>query len=71
MVEGDCMQIGQTVKVIDAFENEQLRRVVSFDFRNVYVCRDEEWEAAKGESRQPISIGFPRNFVLGVVNEGR
>jgi hypothetical protein len=70
-VEGIPMQIGQIVKVIDAFENEQDRRIVSFDFRNVYVCRDEEWKAAQDENRLPISIGFPRNFVLGVVNEGR
>jgi hypothetical protein len=65
------MQIGQIVKVLDAFENEQDRRVVSFDPRNVYVCRDEEWKAARAENRPPISIGFPRNFVLGVVNERR
>jgi hypothetical protein len=65
------MQIGQIVKVLDAFENEQYRRVVSFDLRNVYVCRDDEWESARAENRQPISIGFPRNFVLEVVTEGR
>ena len=46
-MEGAHMQIGQIVKVLDAFENEQDRRVVSFDFRNVYVCRDEEWKAAR------------------------
>jgi hypothetical protein len=65
------MQIGQIVKVLDAFENEQYRRIVSFDSRNVYVCRDDEWESSRTDNRQPISIGFPRNFVVEVLNEGR
>jgi hypothetical protein len=63
------MTYGQLVKVMEAFENKTLKRVVSADDRNVYVCRDEEFQLAKAEKREPISIGFPRQFVLGVEDE--
>jgi hypothetical protein len=60
------MRVGDTVKVMDAFENEQLKRVVAWDDRNIYVCREDEFTLAKSEDREPISIGFPRPFVLGL-----
>lgn len=64
------MKIGQRVEVQEAFELKAVKRIVSIDFRNVYVCTDEEYQAAVNEKREPIIIGFPRQFILGVVNEG-
>jgi hypothetical protein len=63
------MHHGQMVEVLEAFENKQVKRVISADIRNVYVCTDEEYQRASVEKREPICIGFPRQFVLGVVHE--
>jgi hypothetical protein len=65
------MKAGACVEVQEAFENKSLKRVVAADQANVYVCTEEEYQAAKQERREPISIGFPRQFVLGVVDEFR
>lgn len=64
------MIFGQRVVVKEAFENKQLKRVISEDSRNVYVCTDEEYQASVAEKRSPICIGFPRQFILRVMNEG-
>lgn len=64
------MMMGQTVKVQEAFDLKAVKRVVAADHRNVYVCTDEEFKAAAREKREPICIGFARQFILGVVNEG-
>lgn len=64
------MRQGQSVEVVEAFDFKTVKRVVSVDARNVYVCTDEEYSAALSEDREPICIGFPRQLVLGVLNEG-
>ena len=64
------MKIGQRIEVQEAFDLKAVKRVVSVDFRNVYVCTDEEYQTAVSEKREPTIIGFPRQFVLGVVHEG-
>ena len=63
------MKPGQTVEVLEAFDIKSIKRVVAVDFRNVYVCTEEEFQLANEEQREPINIGFPRQFVLEVVNE--
>jgi len=34
------------------------RRVIAMSDRLVYVCRDDEYEVATREGREPISVGF-------------
>ena len=58
------MQKGQTVKVKDGFGNELLRRIVDWDEINIYLCKDEEFNAAMAENRDPLCIGFNRKYVL-------
>jgi hypothetical protein len=65
------MRKGQAVEVMEAFDFKSVKRIVSVDDKNVYVCTDEEYKMALSEQREPICIGFAREFVLGVVNEGR
>jgi hypothetical protein len=65
------MEIGQKIRVMEAFENISIKRIVSADHRNLYVCTEEEFELAKAENREPISIGFGRQYVLGILDEGR
>jgi hypothetical protein len=67
---GAIMRYGAEVEVTEAFENKVLRRVVATDERNVYVCTEREFREAEAGGREPVSIGFPRQFVLRVVNEG-
>lgn len=34
------------------------------DFLVVWVCREEEWEAAQREQRQPLGVPWPADDVL-------
>ena len=64
------MRCGQQVRVQEAFEIKDVKRIVSVDDRTVYVCREEEFRQAKAERREPVSVGFSRQFVLEVLDEG-
>ena len=64
------MRNGQRIEVQEAFGNKDVKRLVSADERNVYVCREEEFRKAGVENREPITIGFPRSSVLKVMDEG-
>jgi hypothetical protein len=64
------MRYGAEVEVQEAFETKMVKRVVATDERNVYVCTEREFSDAEAGRREPVSIGFPRQFVLRVVNEG-
>jgi hypothetical protein len=64
------MERGQRVEVQEAFDSKAFKRVVDADDRNVYVCTDREFKNASVENREPVSIGFPRQYVLRVINEG-
>ncbi len=57
------MQRGQQVKVQEAFAGQQVKTVVAWDEKYVYVCRNEEYKMAQEEKREPKNIGFPREFV--------
>jgi hypothetical protein len=67
------MHRGQRVEVVEAFAGQQLKAVVAWDDKYVYVCREEEYRKAEEEKREPRNIGFPREFVREVKlkNEGR
>jgi hypothetical protein len=65
------MRVGQRVEVMEAFDNKAVKRVVAADENNLYVCTEEEYQAAQREHREPLCIGFGRQFVLGVMDEGR
>lgn len=65
------MKAGSLVEVLEAFGKKELKRVIAQDDRNVYVSTEHEYSSARAENRDPVCIGFPRQFVLRVVNEGR
>lgn len=49
-----------------ADKDEILNRVLVSVENNVYfVCRPEEFEAAAKEGREPVCIGFRREYVVG------
>ncbi len=55
---------GQHIDVRDAF-GRTLRRVAvgpvdpGYDFAVVWACREEEWEAAQAEQREPDATPWP------------
>lgn len=59
---------GSKVAVRDAFGDELPRRAVTGvvdgdDFPVVWVCREEEWEAARAEGREPDAVPWPAEAV--------
>ena len=58
------MIAGQQVKLIADRDEVITRTIVSVDNDVYFVCKSEEFEAAKMENREPICIGFRREYVL-------
>ena len=59
------MQKGQKVTVVD-FEGKKLdRRVVAEVGEVVFICKEEEFKAAEKEKREPRSVGFKKQWILG------
>ena len=58
------MQIGQTIR-LRAYGDEVLQRVVVSEVEDtVYVCMQQEFEAAKADNRAPKCVGFNRKFII-------
>jgi hypothetical protein len=58
------MERGAWVQV-RAFGGEILaRRVVEVDGDTIAICRDEEYQTAQREGREPITVGFPRSAIV-------
>jgi hypothetical protein len=63
----NTIKIGSLVEV-SAYGGETLRRrVVEIRDETVYICRNDEWDIAKRERRDPQTVGFNRRFVLRVL----
>jgi hypothetical protein len=54
------MQKGQTITVVNFEGKKLLMRVAGLIGNVVLICRDEEFEAAKREGREPRSVGFKK-----------
>jgi hypothetical protein len=58
------MNEGSTVK-LRAYGGEIIeRRIVAVRGNTVAVCKDEEYQAAQREGREPLSVGFPLSAVV-------
>ena len=58
------MKEGQLIR-LQAYGDKALQMiVVSEEGDTVYVCRMEEYEAAKTDNRDPKCVGFNRQFIL-------
>ena len=61
---GATMRKGQKVTVED-FEGKKLeRRVVGEVGDIVFICKEEEFEAAERDGREAHSIGFKKKWIL-------
>jgi alpha-D-ribose 1-methylphosphonate 5-phosphate C-P lyase len=56
---------GQAVRLSSA-QGEVDRVVVEDRGDVVFVCREDEYEAAQKEGRQPIMVGFKRHDIVAV-----
>lgn len=58
------MERGDWVRV-RAYGGEIItRRVVEVDGDIIVICRDDEYQAARREGREPVSVGFPRSAIV-------
>ena len=58
------MREGDLVRV-KAYGGEQVtRRLVAVRGDVLLICRDEEYEAAQREGRQPVCVGFHKEDVI-------
>ena len=63
---------GDVIEVVNALGEHQRRVALTgvvdgHDFRVVWVCRSEEWAAARREGRVPEGIPYPEEDVLAVI----
>jgi hypothetical protein len=65
-MDDNQLKIGCLVEVT-AYKGEILkRRVVEIQGQTVYICREDEWQKATEERRDPESVGFNRQYVRPV-----
>lgn len=48
---------------------EIIRRVVAEEGNTVYVTKEEEYQRAATEAREPTSVGFPANAIISMIVE--
>ena len=58
------MKVGAIVRLRGYGGEELRRRLVAEDERHVAVCREEEYQAAQRERREPKAVNFLKEFVL-------
>jgi len=58
------MKPGQMVKLRGYGNEELVRRVLRLDKDIVVVCRQDEYEKAQSERREPLGVGFHISEVL-------
>ena len=64
---------GDPVTILTALGERLPRRALTgvttgSDFLVVWVCREEEWEAARRDSREPEGVPWPADDVIPVMN---
>ena len=58
------MSQGDLVKLRAYGEEEIIRRIVLEEDSTVYVCMEEEYQAAINEGREPVCVGFPMESII-------
>lgn len=56
---------GEVVTLLADGDEVIKRTVVSVQNGVLFVCKSEEFEAATKEGREPVCIGFRREYVVG------
>ncbi len=59
------MITGQALKLISDGDIVITRRLVAVENGLLFVCKDEEYKAARQEQREPTCIGFRPEYLVG------
>ena len=59
------MKAGYEVSLLAHGDRMITRTVVAVENGYLYVCRKEEFETARAESREPVAIGFRAEYLTG------
>ena len=62
------MQAGDTIRVIGDQGRELVRRLVEVRGQLILICKQDEFQAARAEGREPVCVGFKASKVVGVVD---
>jgi hypothetical protein len=65
------MTTGQLLTIVSDGDNIIQRKLVSVENDMFFVCKPEEFEAASRERREPICIGFKREYILDLGDDNR
>lgn len=57
------LKIGDLVTVVDYKGQKLTRKAVEISLDTVYVCTEQEFQAAKAEGKEPICVGFLVQYV--------
>jgi hypothetical protein len=58
------MKTGDLITVIDFEGRKLLRKAVEISVEVVYVCTEEEYDSALQIGKEPICVGFGKEFVV-------
>lgn len=61
------MTEGKVINLIAYSDDVIQRRIVSVENGVYFVCKGDEYEAARREDREPVCIGFRPEYVIGMV----
>ena len=64
------MTAGHILTLISDRDQIIKRALISVENDVFFVCKPEEFEAAKRENRDPVCIGFRREYVLDLSKQG-
>jgi len=57
------LKIGDLVEVTDFEGRKLMRKAVEISEKVVYICTPEEFDAATKSGKEPLCVGFEREFV--------
>lgn len=66
---GGDVESGNLVKVRVYGGEVVTRRVVAVSDERVLICREDEYEAAQREGREPVSVGFRKGDIVSVESQ--
>ncbi len=58
------MTVGQVLTLISDKDTIIERRLVAVENGLLFVCKNEEFEAARREQREPVCIGFRPEYLI-------
>ncbi len=63
MIVVNQLKIGSLISAIDFRGNRLVRKVVEISGETVYICTVEEFDLASKLRKQPLCVGFNREFI--------